>query len=185
MAAGYPLLEFVTETHYPVLIAHTLGMCSALFFWWNDADHFKEALYKVKNITEDLTGWDIDRDGHRGEPPPRQPTGRTVIDKDAGTEGEIIDNWDFLPATQQVEDIIDFARVVWQRSQNGQRFGQKEFRELQYYLPSGFKVTDGLHSTLFRCLQDGGIAQRQGNNWIITPAPRWENRIRQIFTAGE
>jgi len=66
----YPLLELATSTHQPVLIAHTMGAIAASIFWWDDADHFKQAIYKVKNLTEEITGWDIDRDSHIGVPPP-------------------------------------------------------------------------------------------------------------------
>ncbi len=144
------------------------------------------AIYGVSLIGMDLlilfieqfTGRDINRDGTVGRP---RRTGRTVINSQAQQWSE---NWQDLPAPEQVVDLKDFVRFVWKRDKTGQGIGQREFRKLEYHLPSGYKVTDKLHGALFTYLRDAGIAHKNGTAWEVQPRAHWEKRIDEIFTAG-
>jgi hypothetical protein len=128
---------------------------------------------------EQFTGRDINRDGIVGRP---RHTGRTVINSQAQQWPE---NWQDLTAPEQVVDLKDFVWFVWKRDQTGQGIGQREFRNLDYRLPSGYKVTDTLHGALFAYLRDAKIARKNGTAWEVQPKAQWEKRIDAIFTAGD
>ena len=112
-----------------------------------------------------------------------QPTGRTIVNPVGPVPNA--EAWDYLSAEDQVADLIAFAELIWQRYHDGLKIGQKEFRELGYFLPSGFKVTDDLHRALFGYLQDAGLVQRHGTSWRVMPVSRLEKRLEEVFVAGE
>lgn len=129
-------------------------------------------------VIELITKRDINRDGTVGRP---RRTGRTVINKQPQQWPE---NWQDLADQDQVADLKDFVWFVWKRDQAGLGIGQREFRKLDYHLPSGFKVTDKLHAVLFEYLRDAEIARKNGTAWEIQPKAHWEKRIDEIYTAG-
>ena len=79
------------------------------------------------------------------------------------------ETWDELPPERQIEDVAHFVRVVSERQARGAGVGQKQFRELDVVLPSGFSVTDDWHSQVVSKLKQVGLVVSKGTAWELAP----------------
>lgn len=106
-----------------------------------------------------------------GQAQPQAPAKKghlVVVDR----QSRLPDNWHDLNALNQKRDILYFATYIWRRQQLNMPCGQKEFRGLNVTLPSGFRVTDKLHSTLLAFLDDRLEAiSKSGNQWKLGKSP--------------
>lgn len=125
---------------------------------------FGSRLDAVLWILEKRLDQDLDGDGEKGkpEPPPEKP-GRMVISGNAGRRPQ---SWEYLTASEQVDDLVDFAKRAWQLERQERATGQKAFRGV--VLPSRFAVNDSIHSRLVRDLVDAGIAYpRKAGGFVL------------------
>jgi hypothetical protein len=135
-------------------------------------------------VYEEMTGKDVDKDGKAGR---GTPTIWTKIGGALGTRDDeqsdqrqgqpriemrgepAPSTWDELPPEKQVRDVAHFVKIVSERQARGDGVGQKQFRELNVILPSGFPITDDWHSDVVGKLRQVGIVVAKGTAWELAP----------------
>jgi hypothetical protein len=126
---------------------------------------------------EKYSNRDIDKDGHKGEPP-EQPRNRTVIERQ-GAVPHLPKSWMDLDEAIKVEDVHRFAEMVWNFQQEGLGTGQKAMRGKP--LPSGFEIEDDIHSWMLKDLDDAGIIRWKGEkNWRLMVRPSTVKRAIRV-----
>ena len=94
-----PLL-YALEAKWPFLFGYGLGMVTFFVFWLNGVGFFKDAMFSVKNVAEEVLDRDLDGDGQVGQSLP--PEIRFVPVRQAGQPPSAIT----LPATPRQEPRI-------------------------------------------------------------------------------
>lgn len=106
---------------------------------------------------EKVTGFDLDRDTHIGEPPPRRPT--VVIDPERARRSTEAERKEW---TRQ--NVLALVQRKHQRERAGLASGQKEMRD--------FGFDDDFHAEVGDKLIQAGLARRTGSGgWELVQEP--------------
>jgi hypothetical protein len=161
-AAGICGLSLLTGWPAPVGKSIAGGLAILTLDWMRGRGEMRRLMWKMEEFVGDLDG-----DGHQGQPPPRQPAGRLVIQPSQEQQPR---SWFDLDAAQQQNDIYHFAQVVWERQQRGENSnGQKALRGTP--LPSGFDVNDSIHKAILDDLDGAGVIRWAGSGWELAARP--------------
>jgi hypothetical protein len=177
-SAGVTVLYLVGGWPKPLAIAGGVFFVASALSWRSVTNELRDLMW---SHIEKRTGKDLNNDGVIGRPPARNG-GKIAIKQPASAA---VRNWQALPASERLNDIVDFALLICERERNYQGFGQKAFREMRHFLPSGFRVSDEIHTDLMSYLESGGLATRSGNNWMLSPTCGREHILRRVFEAWD
>jgi hypothetical protein len=159
-ALSFAVLAGYMHTPRPGLAAFVIGGIPSAIQWMRDQEYFKNALYQVKNFTEEFLQQDLDSDGVIGQP--KHPGTIVIKGRNSQPESE---------ASKKRRALIAFAELVYNRQRAKLNTGAKELYGT--HLPGGYKINYDLHKELGRLLVDSGYAgtKQVGRNttWELLP----------------
>ena len=120
---------------------------------------------------EEQLDYDLDRDGHVGQPPDDPADWFGVNDGQARLPKLRVDE-------EKRAAFLRFVQLADSRQRSGLATGQKAMRGLP--LGFGYSVEDALHKEFVAVLVGQGLATQSGNGWRLTATP---DEVRATVTA--
>jgi hypothetical protein len=146
-ALSFAVLAGYMHAPRPGLAAFVIGGIPGAIQWMRDQEYFRNALYQVKNFTEEFLQQDLDGDGSVGKP---EPPGTIVIKGRNNGKPE-------SEASKKRRAFVALGELIYNRQQANLNTGAKELYGT--HLPGGYKVNYDLHKELGQLLVDSGYAQ--------------------------
>jgi hypothetical protein len=175
VSAGLTIPYLVLGWPKPVGFAGGVLFITSALSWRSVTNELRDLMW---SHIEKRTGKDLNNDGVIGRPPARNG-GKIIINPLPAAR---VANWEKLPVDARLSDLVDFAQLVYERQQLGQRFGQKAIRELDYILPSSFPFSDELHKEFMDYLREGGLVTKKGSGWAVSRACGSERVLMEVFS---
>jgi hypothetical protein len=165
--AGTSTLSFAIMAGYvnmprPGLAAFIMGGIPGAYQWMRDQEYFKQALYQIKNFTEEVLQKDIDGDGAVGKPP--EPGTIIITGRNSKPESE---------SSKKRRAMIAFVELVYRRQHASPPLNTGIKALYGTDLPAGYKVNENFHKEIGALLVDSGYARTKpagaNTTWELLP----------------